>query len=222
MFHHVGEWSRVVARDYRHHPLVSIFTSALMIPLSHCLALHRDLVQGHWSCRCPPASSHRAPFMISFSFHAATEHSEFDSLVMYARRKIVSVFVPGTSRAVPHFVVENGSRRYSVPDSTQIRCVCLRPHVEVSTRIIFIDKYLHNARFTEPCPNNSIKKFDRDDYVNTVKNLGSTKKRSSVVPQERPQILPSLRVPVQICHRIEHPVLDRFAAVLEQPHHRAP
>lgn len=28
--------------------------------------------------------------MISFSFHAATEHSEFDSLVMYARRKIVS------------------------------------------------------------------------------------------------------------------------------------
>jgi hypothetical protein len=101
MFHHVGEWSRVVARDYRHHPLVSIFTSALMIPLSHCLALHRDLVQGHRSCRCPPASSHRAPFMISFSFHAATEHSEFDSLVMYARRKIVSVFVPGTSRAVP-------------------------------------------------------------------------------------------------------------------------
>ena len=34
MYYHVGEWSRVIVRDYRHHPLVSIFTSALMIPLS--------------------------------------------------------------------------------------------------------------------------------------------------------------------------------------------
>jgi hypothetical protein len=70
----------------------------LMIPLS-LTALHRIVTL----CKVvglagPPASSHRAPFMISFSFHAATEHSEFDSLVMYARRKIVSVFLPGTSR----------------------------------------------------------------------------------------------------------------------------
>ncbi len=90
MFHHVGEWSRVVAGDYRHHPLVSIFTFASMIPLS-LTALHYIVTL----CKViglagPPASSHRAPFMISFSFHAATEHSEFDSLVMYARRKIFS------------------------------------------------------------------------------------------------------------------------------------
>ncbi|SRR6266404_8624257 len=107
MFHHVGEWSRVVARDYRHHPLVSIFTSALMIPLSltplHCIVTLCKVI----GLAGPPASSHRAPFMISFSFHAATEHSEFDSLVTYARRKIVSVLtcvlLPGTSMVVPHF-----------------------------------------------------------------------------------------------------------------------
>jgi hypothetical protein len=61
-----------------------------MIPLS-LTALHRVMTL----CKViglagPPASSHRAPFMISFSFHAATEHSEFNSLVMYARKKIVS------------------------------------------------------------------------------------------------------------------------------------
>lgn len=44
----------------------------------------------------------------------------------------------------------------------------------------------------------------------------------SIVPQERSQILPSLRIPVEICHRAEHPRLNSFAAVLEQPHHRTP
>jgi hypothetical protein len=109
MFYHVGEWSRDIARDYRHHPLVSIFTSALMIPLSlnalHCIVTScRDIKLA--GLFLTPASSHRAPFMVSFSFHAATEHSEFDSLVMYARRKIVTVsdmFLPGPSMVVPIF-----------------------------------------------------------------------------------------------------------------------
>ena len=46
--------------------------------------------------------------------------------------------------------------------------------------------------------------------------------RSFVVPQERPQILPVLGVTVQIGHRVEHPGLDSFASVSEQPHHCAP
>lgn len=122
MFHHVGEWSRVVARDYRHHPLVSIFTSALMIPLSltalHCIVTLCKVIG--LAGPPPPASSHCAPFMISFSFHAATEHSEFDSLVMYARRKIVShvfFFTTGYLDARSPFLAENGARRYGVPDT---------------------------------------------------------------------------------------------------------
>jgi len=46
--------------------------------------------------------------------------------------------------------------------------------------------------------------------------------RSFIVPQERPQILPMLGITVEIGHRAKHPGLDRFAAVLEQPHHRTP
>jgi hypothetical protein len=155
MFHHVGEWSRVVARDYRHHPLVSIFYLCFDdTTFSHCLAPHRDLVQGVVGLAGPPpASSHRAPFMISFSFHAATEHSEFDSLVMYARRKIVSdMFYYRVPRwEFPHFSLENGARRYGVPDRVPGYVVSVYvPHFGVPTRIIFIDKYFHtNARFTE-------------------------------------------------------------------------
>jgi hypothetical protein len=57
--------------------------------------------------------------MISISFHAATEHSEFDSLVMYARRKIVSdmfYYTTGYLDGSSPFLAENGARRYGVPD----------------------------------------------------------------------------------------------------------
>jgi hypothetical protein len=114
MLYHVGEWSRFIARDYRHHPLVSIFTSALMIPFSLTLhrvvALCRDINLAGLSPNPIPASSHRAPFMISFSFHAATEHFKLDSLVMYARRKIDSgsdMFSTGCLDGGPHFFPSN-------------------------------------------------------------------------------------------------------------------
>lgn len=158
MFHHVGEWSRVVARDYRHHPLVSIFYLCFDdTTFSHCLAPHRDLVQGYRSRRSP-ASSHRAPFMISFSFHAATEHSEFNSLVMYARRKIVSgsdMFSTATGYldgGSPH-ISENGARRYGVPDRV--------PGYVVSVYVLML-AYPRGSSLSisisrkELCPNNSI------------------------------------------------------------------
>jgi len=43
-----------------------------------------------------------------------------------------------------------------------------------------------------------------------------------VVPKQRPEILPCLRVAVKIDHRVEHARLDRFAAVAEQVHDAAP
>ena len=90
MYYHVGERSRFFHGDYRHHPLVSIFTSALMIPLplhtSHSILnscrVHQPLLGVSFSLPPPlPASSHRAPYMIScFFFHAATEHSDLTHL----------------------------------------------------------------------------------------------------------------------------------------------
>jgi len=145
MFHHVGEWSRVVARDYRHHTLISIFYLCLDdTTFSHCLAPHRDLVQGP-----PPASSHRAPFMISFSFHAATEHSEFNSLVMYARRKIVfrsdMLSTTGYLDGRSAFLAENGARPYGVPG----RLPGYVAYPRGSSLSISISR-------KELCPNNSI------------------------------------------------------------------
>ena len=125
---------------------------------SHCLAPHRDLVQGlSVSQVAPPASSHRAPFMISFSFHAATEHSEFNSLVMYARRKIVSCsdmfsttgYLDGRSA----FLAENGARPYGVPDRL--------PGYVVSVYVL-MSAYPRGSSLSisisrkELCPNNSI------------------------------------------------------------------
>jgi hypothetical protein len=120
MFHHVGEWSRVVAGagDYRHHPLVSIFYLCFDdTTFSHCIVTLYKVIG---LAGPPPASSHRAPFMISFSFHAATEHSEFNSLVMYARRKIFSgsdmFSTTGYLDGSSPFLAENGARPYGVPD----------------------------------------------------------------------------------------------------------
>lgn len=118
-----------------------------MIPLPlTALPPHRDLLQGYRSRRSPPASSHRAPFMISFSFHAATEHSEFNSLVMYARRKIASgsdmFSTTGYLDGSSPFLAENGARPYGVPDRVPGYVVSVYVLMSgVPTRIIFIDKY---------------------------------------------------------------------------------
>lgn len=120
--------------------------------------------------------------MISISYHAATEHSEFDSLVMYARRKIVSGSDHVFYRVPPHFLLE------MVPAGT----ACLTEHPDTLSvftspsrgthGIIFIDKYLHNARFTELCPNNSKKKL----MARMKKSRVFKKNRSGIVPQQRP------------------------------------
>ena len=156
MFHHVGEWSRVVARDYRHHPLVSIFYLCFDdTTFSHCL----DLVQG---LSVPPAPSHRAPFMISFSFHAATEHSEFDSLVMYARRKIFSgsdIFsTTGYLDGGSPFLAENGARRYGVPDRVPGYVVSVYVLISAYPRGSSLSISISTMRDSrkELCPNNSI------------------------------------------------------------------
>jgi hypothetical protein len=49
------------------------------------------------------------------------------------------------------FLAENGARQYGVPDRVPgyVVPVYVRPRVDVPTRIIFIDKYFHNASFTE-------------------------------------------------------------------------
>ena len=141
MYYHVGEWSRLIAGDYRHHPLVSIFTSALMIPLSlhtlHSILTSRRVHQPLLVVSSftpiplpPPASSHRAPYMMScfFFFHAATEHSEFDSLVMYARRKIDSgsdMFSTGCLDGGSHFFLQIGYRQCGVPDRVLRYVVCV-------------------------------------------------------------------------------------------------
>jgi hypothetical protein len=107
----------------------------------------------------PPASSHRAPFMISFSVHAATEHSEFNSLVMYARRKIVSgsdmcSTTTGYLDARSPFLAENGTRRYGVPDRV--------PGYVVSVYVLMLLAYPRGSSLSisisrkELCPNNSI------------------------------------------------------------------
>ncbi|KAI0296628.1 hypothetical protein BC826DRAFT_222369 [Russula brevipes] len=148
MFYHVGEWSRDIARDYRHHPLVSIFTSALMIPLSlnalHCIVTWcRDIKLA--GLFLTPASSHRAPFMVSFSFHAATEHSEFDSLVMYARRKIVTVsdmLSTGSLDGGSHFSFKLVPAGVACLTEYSDTVVCVYVLIfRGTTRIIFIDKY---------------------------------------------------------------------------------
>lgn len=130
-----------------------------MIPLSlTALAPRCDLVQGYRSSRSP-ASSHRAPFMISFSFHAATEHSEFNSLVMYARRKIVSgsdmcsTTTGYLDVGPPPFLAENGARRFGVPDRA--------PGYVVSVYVLTL-AYPRGSSLSisisrkELCPNNSI------------------------------------------------------------------
>ena len=43
-----------------------------------------------------------------------------------------------------------------------------------------------------------------------------------VVPKQRLQVFPPLRVAIQVCHRVEHSGLDRLSAMLEEPHDRAP
>jgi len=66
--------------------------------------------------------------MISFSFHAATEHSEFDSLVMYARRKIDSgsdMFSTGCLDGGSHFFLQIGYRQCGVPDRVLRYVVCV-------------------------------------------------------------------------------------------------
>ena len=147
MFHHVGEWSHVVARDYRHHPLVSIFYLCFddtTFSHLHCIMTSCKVI-GLAGPPLPPASSHRAPFMISF-FHAATEHSEFNSLVMYARRKIASgsdmFSTTGYLDGGSPFLAENGARPYGVPDRVPGYVVSVYVLTSgVPTRIIFIDKY---------------------------------------------------------------------------------
>ena len=42
------------------------------------------------------------------------------------------------------------------------------------------------------------------------------------MPEQRPQAIPVLRVPVEVRHRAEHAGLDRLSAMLEEPHDRAP
>lgn len=46
--------------------------------------------------------------------------------------------------------------------------------------------------------------------------------RLLVVPQQRPQTVPVLGIPVQVHHGIEHPWLDGLAALIEEPHNGTP
>jgi hypothetical protein len=96
--------------------------------------------------------------MIFFSFHAATEHSEFNSLVMYARRKIFSgsdMFSTATGYldGGSPYLAENGACRYGVPDSV--------PRYVVSVYVLML-AYPRGSSLSisisrkELCPNNSI------------------------------------------------------------------
>ena len=48
------------------------------------------------------------------------------------------------------------------------------------------------------------------------------KRKSLVVPKQRLQVIPMVRVPVQVCHGVEHAGLNCLPALLEQPHDSAP
>ena len=144
MYYHVGERSRLSHGDYRHHPLVSIFTSALMIPLSlHTLhfilnscRVHQHLLVFLPSPPSPHASSHRAPYMISFFFHAATEHSDLTHLSCTHEGRsflLLTCFLSGASRTVSFYP---GSRQHG-PSDRVLRYTfvnsrsCLRPQLQV-------------------------------------------------------------------------------------------
>ena len=43
-----------------------------------------------------------------------------------------------------------------------------------------------------------------------------------VVPQKRPQIVPTLGIAIQVCHRVEHPGLNGLAMFVEEVHHCTP
>jgi hypothetical protein len=96
--------------------------------------------------------------MISFSFHAATEHSEFNSLVMYARRKIFSgsdMFSTATGYldGGPHISLK------MVPAGTA--CLIEYPDYVVSAYVLML-AYPRGSSLSisisqkELCPNNSI------------------------------------------------------------------
>ena len=74
MFYHVGEWSRVIARDYRHHPSRFYFYLCFDDTTFSLTALapHRNLVRGYQSRSSYPIP-HPNPtpyrFISSRSFH---------------------------------------------------------------------------------------------------------------------------------------------------------
>jgi len=118
--------------------------------------------------------------MISFSFHAATEHSKLDSLVMYARRKIDSgsdMFSTGClDGGSPFFPLQIGSRQYGVPDRAEYSdtlsvfyVLILEVRRGSSLSISICAFWGHaSATFTEPVPflfENQKKKTFRDRDV---------------------------------------------------------
>jgi hypothetical protein len=103
----------------------------------------------------------------------ATEHSEFDSLVMYARRKIVSA-----------------SDMFSIGWWLDVGMACLTVlkyvvsvyvlMFEVRPRIIFIDKYLH-LHILDNIPLYRAPSLCEANYVNNVKKSRGEKKTKRAI-----------------------------------------
>jgi hypothetical protein len=155
MYYHVGEWSRVIVRDYRHHPLVSIFTSALMIPLS-------------LSTTCTPSrpraglSTSTGLFLHPLHLIALLSWSPFFHallnipiwLICDVRTKEDRICFWHVSYLVPRGYLHYPSNWFPADmaqwQGTQIHrkpvIHVLCPHFESTTRIIFIDKIMtHRA-----------------------------------------------------------------------------